>query len=1687
MRREFIEKVPETVNGLLLSRYDNQPKNLREILDGASVMGANFHLNLLALILDIPQSDIRGEMADLIEADFIRRSSGVGSPVFSFRHVIMQEAIYETLLLEDRQKIHQRLAEVLIEVGEEFYVDANAVIGHHLDLCGSDDALPYLLDAAAQAADRYANDEAIVYYKRVLGQSQGNGVRKEFIDAAIGLSEINNRIGDSNAVINILQEVRLYTSSYTLSEYRQADIYYQMGLAYYSSGDFSSSLKNLELASSSMKRNTGMSHSYDLTDVEREIGWVLLMDGELDSALRRAQSALHLATIVGSSEAEGSAHKLIASIHFRTGQVIEAIESAEYSLGIREGAGDVWGAASSQTTLGYFYHQIGKWALAERMLRQAIYVQQEVGDYYNLAGSWINLGLLLLDKGQFEESLECMNEAINILTDHEFPISISCKFYFNRGIVLLRSGDAKEAIFDFEKGLNDADTHGLEDLCAFAYAFLAESYLEMKNTDQASQLIQKSLELIQIETSGEIKPDIFRIKSLVLLEEGSFEGAHRENAEARKLMGEIGNQYEHSRLMLDYADIILAEINQGLKYDKKVVEKIEAALDTFTQLGAKADIARGEEILFKIVAQLTDEERISKKIDKYPIVVLDIHLQIPGLVLENLNQVINDKRSILDALKPLAKEENAILNTSQTGFTLVLTNAYQSAIDRMAVRAIEFVQTAIMSCVLLNKKQRRTFSHQVSLKAGISLGSTSELVSNQEQAALFCSVSQPGRQARLMAEIAPEFQILISGDVISDIRHTFELHPFDIAVDRRLPSIIYRIGEMVSQSDMDVVLPQSSSKLIGRETELDVLNGWIKRTKSENVGFIAFIEAEAGMGKTRLLKEILRNSGQECIYLNGKCEAFRSNISYWPLVEILEKYNLPESQEFLRLKSLLGMHLPNSTDENLLENLSSEALRKEVLSNTRDFLVEQAKEKSVFLIFEDIHFIDLSSLDLLDYIISIIKIAPISLLLISRSEMPGPHRSFLKKIARVYPDEYLHVKFSNLGAEATVELVKNLLGTNILPEGLGDLLTDFDGHPLSIEESIRFLIEQRWLLKVGDTWLLTDVSESSRRDMPDNYRDLLLRRLNRLDNESLHVLQGAALLGEVFDLITLNKMISGNRLAQNLTELAEKGWLQKSEDGSPTQYHFNHTLTRESIYSTLVRSKRQVLHQRAGEAIELLYPESQEENLEILAYHFEHSGLQDKTLYYAVRAAEKCARRFALEEGRTYYRKAEEILDQQFQPHSRMSTRVRLGLADVYLGLGEPVQVLKVIQKMVAVTDQLSEAIHAASLRRWGAALHMQGDLISAKDKYDQAWKMISSTRDREMKSGGRTVISGDEERIEIQIGLARIYFDMHHHQDAKGQAQDALDSFAHDLSPSRAGRLMNLLAGIFFREGNVEKAIKLSKQALSIYQNNGFRAGASDTYSNLGIIASSRQDFNVARENFELALELHDGLGDIEGVAITRNNLGQLETASGNLEAAIFNFDKSTHFARLSELSRTLTQGMVNKGYAYVLLNAGEKALAVLSEAETLCRTHLYGDLLGEVLWKKAEGLLVVEDVNAAIEIALNALDQAGELNRRDIEAQALRVYARGLRKRGDKIDSRNIAREAWQLVEKDRDRQKRAQFALDYALSLSENNQHAEADDLVAKHVQGVRLIEPEHIHKEISSTFGNLNEFDNGFMAN
>ena len=269
----------------------------------------------------------------------------------------------------------------------------------------------------------------------------------------------------------------------------------------------------------------------------------------------------------------------------------------------------------------------------------------------------------------------------------------------------------------------------------------------------------------------------------------------------------------------------------------------------------------------------------------------------------------------------------------------------------------------------------------------------------------------------------------------------------------------------------------------------------------------------------------MRRSGMNC--LMGKCESFRSNISYWPLIDILEHGAYQETQVSERLKRLLAVHPAEELEGTLLRNLSPASLQQELVGYVREFLFELALEKPVLIVVEDIHWLDLSTLDLLDALIPISLQAPVSLMLIARSEMPGAHRALVAKAERVNRAKYLRVSFSGLTDEESQSLVRGLLESDALPKNLWDHLAPFSGHPLSLEEALRYLVERGLLWRSNGRWQMAESEGVTASVVPQSFRDSLLARLDSLDSEALHVFQAAAVLGETFDRTVLSRTIPG--------------------------------------------------------------------------------------------------------------------------------------------------------------------------------------------------------------------------------------------------------------------------------------------------------------------------------------------------------------------------------------------------------------------------------------------------------------------------------------------------------------------------------------------------------------------------------
>ncbi len=1693
---EAIEQVPETVNGLILGRYDRLASSLRKTLDAAAVLGHTFSLPLLLGITGTHEPELRRELVSLEEHDFLRRADGTGLPVYVFRHWLMQEAIYQTILQKERRALHLRAAQVIQQMAESLSLDMAARVGYHLERGQSRQAIGYLMQAARRAADRFANEEAIAYYQRIQSLLDQHGARQEeAVDVTLGLTELLERTNQSEAAREVLEKARGLSLGPPRPGYRLSDVLCLFGILKSHLGQHAEARAAFEAAAANLREHgAGQGQQVTLSDIENEVGWVMLGQGQLAEARTRAESALRLALQQSDLKAAASAHNLLAGSHYYAGQWTESVASALRALALREQLGDVWGSASAQGNLGGLYYKLGQWAQAESFLRQAIFVQQEIGDSLGLGKSWHSLGLLMLDAGRYEESLHSMNQSLAVLRGDE-QLSSATLRYLARGQVWLRLGVATWASADLQRSLDAAIQIKNDDVRALVLALLAEARLVESDLDSARSYLQQSEALAEDSGALETRAEVLRVRALLRQAERDWDRALEANQQAQDLFSQMGNRYEVARRQIEAAELMVARAGAGRLPNGNSTSTVREALETFRQLHAQMDIPRAEKLLSRITGGLA-----SGSLGEQMVAVVHLRLVLPELAGEpetHQEEMASLFGRVSAALEKVGRERGALVTTSGSGLVFLFNNPTTELTESLAQQAVQSAQDAIDSAARLNRASRRQNALEISLSLGITAGHWPSASTDPQEAAIFASASQPGRQAAAAAAVAGYNQVALTGDITQVLRGIYELELIEGHGDRRLPGPVLRLGRVRSQAQLPQPLPTSSAEIVGRQAELGALTGWIDRLRSERRGLVCYLEAEAGMGKTRLLDRVLGYASATALCLVGKCESFRAGMSYWPLLHILEQAELPETPALQQLQSLLGLRPPDEADSQLLRNLPPSGLRQEIFARVRAILLQAAAERPVLLVIEDIHWLDLSSLELIDYLLPLTLEAPVALMLVARAEMPGPHRALVRKAEQLVQGRFLSISFAGLSAAETRSLVERLLQNGAPPDNLWSLLGPFTGHPLSVEEALRFLVESAWLWEAAGRWHLaytrdagTPASGSERR-MPATFKDLLLRRLDLLPSETLHVLQAAAVLGESFDHTVLSHVIGGPAVERRLSELVERGWLLPASPENPLLFRFKHTLTRETIYATLLTSKLRVLHQRAGEALESLYPEAQAENVEVLAYHFGHSSLREKALGYLVRAAQSAAARHALAESLTYYQQARAIVAQLAEPQPRLSASISLGLADLHLALGDPANAVADVLPYVEHQGEMAPEMRAGCWRRLAAARARLGEYDTALENYQAAREVLlvaapetqltvaASRPGTESQNLLPAATSNGLEResVVVELGLAQTMFDMRENQRARTQAEHTLRGLDRRRYPQLAAETLNLLGGLAARQGEIETAAQLVRDSLSTFQAYGNRSGAAAAYANLGVLAANRQDTETAYNNFALSLGLREALGDSSGIAITRINLGQLERNRGHFAEAITHLTVAAEKARHAELNPLLAQSLSNLGHALSLAGQRGQALSVLDEAETLCQNYGLKNVLCEVLWKRADCLLETDDLAAAERVAEAALALANDLDSPDLRADAQRILARIARHQGQNESALLHAASAWEARSDEANPVVRARFAAEYALALAATGANDQARRLFDDQVNLAQFPESALLLREVADAMGSM----------
>ncbi len=506
-----------------------------------------------------------------------------------------------------------------------------------------------------------------------------------------------------------------------------------------------------------------------------------------------------------------------------------------------------------------------------------------------------------------------------------------------------------------------------------------------------------------------------------------------------------------------------------------------------------------------------------------------------------------------------------------------------------------------------------------------------------------------------------------------------------------------------------------SSQMVGRETELAELRERLDHLV-EGRGGIVCIQGEAGLGKTRLASELLAGAeGADVRVLIGRCTSTGTNASFHPIIDLLRSWCGIEDADgeataVERLAAALGglpledtsetqayvatlMGLPTTAEfAQRLEAMDGDVRERLIFKHMRDLFAALAGPArasdgedlmpALLMVFEDLHWTDESSARLLTSLLRLTEQAPLLFLFVLRPDESAIAGSLIESGRTSSPERWTQILLQPLAEQYAVRLVESLLDIEDLPAATRRLILDkAEGNPFFLEEVVRTLIEQDAVRFVDGRYRITEKIDNV--EIPGTIQEVILARVDRLDERTRNAIQLASVVGRAFSYETLREVMRDagrvdEALAECLELLVEKqillryggNWeipVEARSTADELEYIFKHAVAQQAIYEALLQHTRRELHADVARTVESMSGDRVGEFAGMLAYHFLQAEDLDKAEIYLFRAGEEAARSAASSEALKLFEQAAQIFLERNpdggDPTKRMQLERNIALA----------------------------------------------------------------------------------------------------------------------------------------------------------------------------------------------------------------------------------------------------------------------------------------------------------------------------------------------------------------------------------------------------------------------------------------
>ena len=550
--------------------------------------------------------------------------------------------------------------------------------------------------------------------------------------------------------------------------------------------------------------------------------------------------------------------------------------------------------------------------------------------------------------------------------------------------------------------------------------------------------------------------------------------------------------------------------------------------------------------------------------------------------------------------------------------------------------------------------------------------------------------------ASRMEELAEPGQVYMTEETHRLAGDYFECEPLGglVVKGKSAPVVAYRAvrEKPAVRTRLQAQAERGLTAFVGREQELSFLRGYFDQAKSGR-GQVIFITGEAGLGKSRLLLEFRRSLLDEPLtWLEGHCISYGKRIPYLPISDLIKRnFTVEEGDNEEQIVAKVE-HGTSGWDDSTRQTVpylkyllnvdpGDEAVatmdpmerRAGILDALRALLTEESGNRPLVILIEDLHWVDEKSEEALAAIVDAVRSTPTLLVLTYR---PGYAHSLGE---RTY---FSRLALSHLPADESAAIAERLLHVGHLPEPVVRLITSKgEGNPFYVEEVTKELVESGILRPSNGSYALERPLEQVR--VPDTIQEVILSRIDRLEQEAKEAIQLASVIGREFTARLLDRISDVEaKLDELLSQLKSLELIYEKAYFPELSYMFKHALTHDVAYSTLLMERRKGLHQMVGAAIEELYHDRLAEHHEALAHHYYEAQEWQKALEYLEKAGDKAVAAYANQDALDYYGRALEVCEKIGLDAVTPAATIAEKRGFVNFGIGAPDDAAKDFERM---------------------------------------------------------------------------------------------------------------------------------------------------------------------------------------------------------------------------------------------------------------------------------------------------------------------------------------------------------------------------------------------------------------------